>query len=267
LNTLVLEQTEMGEMPMDVYQKMAGDRILFLADYLDDRLASDIVATLLLKDNEDSEKTIKFDKYLIDDLDKYQLREVIEEDSNEADFVNYMVKDRYESMSAEEIIDEIYGDPREMEVNELYEIIKNYIDEDKFVEKWIKDEDFDFKKHFVIDNIYRSKKLQRNIFDNNPDRLLDLVELFDETKKWKGNENIGNEYDFQLKYIEKIIEKQKEEDQEYEDEPIEFDEKYESKLKASALEYLYDNFGLDPEIKTEFKKYLWRVIPKKGYNL
>lgn len=58
MNTLVLEQTEMGEMPMDVYQKMAGDRILFLADYLDDRLASDIVATLLLKDNEDSEKKI-----------------------------------------------------------------------------------------------------------------------------------------------------------------------------------------------------------------
>jgi ATP-dependent Clp protease, protease subunit len=58
MNTLVLEQTDQGEMPVDVYQKLSGDRILFLTDYLDDTLASDIVATLLLKDSEDSEKKI-----------------------------------------------------------------------------------------------------------------------------------------------------------------------------------------------------------------
>jgi ATP-dependent Clp protease, protease subunit len=58
LNTLVLEQTEHGEVPVDVYQKLSSDRILFLANYLDDDLASDIVATLLLKDHEDSEKKI-----------------------------------------------------------------------------------------------------------------------------------------------------------------------------------------------------------------
>ena len=58
MNTLVLEQTEHGEVPVDVYQKLSSDRILFLANYLDDDLASDIVATLLLKDHEDSEKKI-----------------------------------------------------------------------------------------------------------------------------------------------------------------------------------------------------------------
>jgi ATP-dependent Clp protease protease subunit len=58
LNTLVLEPTEHGDMPVDVYQKLASDRILFVADYLDDNLASDIVSTLLLKDNEDSDKKI-----------------------------------------------------------------------------------------------------------------------------------------------------------------------------------------------------------------
>lgn len=58
MNTLVLEQTEHGEVPVDVYQKLSGDRILFLTDYLDDNLASDIVATLLLKDHEDSESKI-----------------------------------------------------------------------------------------------------------------------------------------------------------------------------------------------------------------
>lgn len=58
MNTLVLEQTEHGEVPMDVYQKLANDRILFIHDYIDDDIATDIVATLLLKDHEDNEKKI-----------------------------------------------------------------------------------------------------------------------------------------------------------------------------------------------------------------
>lgn len=58
MNTLVLEQTEHGEMPMDVYQKLANDRILFITDYIDDDVATDLIATLLLKDQEDPEKKI-----------------------------------------------------------------------------------------------------------------------------------------------------------------------------------------------------------------
>lgn len=58
LNTIVTETTEHGEMPMDVYQKLANDRILFICDDINDQLATDIVATLLLKDSEDSEKKI-----------------------------------------------------------------------------------------------------------------------------------------------------------------------------------------------------------------
>jgi ATP-dependent Clp protease protease subunit len=58
LNTIVTETTEHGEMPMDVYQKLANDRILFICDNISDSVATDIVATLLLKDSEDSEKKI-----------------------------------------------------------------------------------------------------------------------------------------------------------------------------------------------------------------
>jgi len=58
MNTLVLEDGPNGEMPMDVYQKMANDRILFITDYITDEIATDIIATLLLKDHEDSEKKI-----------------------------------------------------------------------------------------------------------------------------------------------------------------------------------------------------------------
>lgn len=45
-------------MPIDVYQKLSNDRILFITEYISDHIASDITATLLLKDSEDSEKKI-----------------------------------------------------------------------------------------------------------------------------------------------------------------------------------------------------------------
>jgi len=61
MNTLVLEETEIGEIPVDVYQKMANDRILFISNYIDERVASSIVATLILKDHEDPDlKTTLF---------------------------------------------------------------------------------------------------------------------------------------------------------------------------------------------------------------
>lgn len=58
MNTLILEDTEFGETPMDVYQKLAGDRILFITNYISDEVATDLVATLLLKDSEAPDKKI-----------------------------------------------------------------------------------------------------------------------------------------------------------------------------------------------------------------
>jgi ATP-dependent Clp protease protease subunit len=59
LNSLILESTEHGEVPVDIYQKLSNDRILFICgNYIDDKISTDIVATLLLKDSEDSESKI-----------------------------------------------------------------------------------------------------------------------------------------------------------------------------------------------------------------
>jgi len=58
LNTLILEQNDHGEFPVDIYQKLANDRILFICGEITDNLASDIVASLILKDAEDPEKKI-----------------------------------------------------------------------------------------------------------------------------------------------------------------------------------------------------------------
>lgn len=52
LNTIITEMTEQGEIPIDVYQKLASSRILFINSDIDDKLASDLVATLLVLDSE-----------------------------------------------------------------------------------------------------------------------------------------------------------------------------------------------------------------------
>jgi len=54
----VLEETEHGDMPSDVYQKLSNDRILFIFGNINDNLATDITATLLLKDYENPEQKI-----------------------------------------------------------------------------------------------------------------------------------------------------------------------------------------------------------------
>lgn len=58
MNTIIYEDTSNGEVPMDVYQKLANDRILFVTGPIDDNIASDITATLLLKDQENPEEKI-----------------------------------------------------------------------------------------------------------------------------------------------------------------------------------------------------------------
>lgn len=58
MNIIVTEETENGDVPIDIYSKLANDRILFIHDYVDDRTAIDTVATLMLKDTEDSNQKI-----------------------------------------------------------------------------------------------------------------------------------------------------------------------------------------------------------------
>ncbi len=58
MNTIVTETTELGEVPINIYQKLASDRILFICNNIDDKLATAVVAALILKDSEDPEKKI-----------------------------------------------------------------------------------------------------------------------------------------------------------------------------------------------------------------
>lgn len=58
MNTTLIEHSEHGDYPLDIFTKLASERIIFLNDYIDHNVAVDFVATLLLKDMEDSEEKI-----------------------------------------------------------------------------------------------------------------------------------------------------------------------------------------------------------------
>jgi ATP-dependent Clp protease protease subunit len=58
LNIIVTEPTEAGDIAIDIYSKLAEDRILFIYDFIDDNLATDIVASLLLKNAESTKEKV-----------------------------------------------------------------------------------------------------------------------------------------------------------------------------------------------------------------
>ena len=58
MNTTLIEHSEHGDYPLDIFTKLSSERILFLNDSIDHEVAVEFVATLLLKDMEDSEEKI-----------------------------------------------------------------------------------------------------------------------------------------------------------------------------------------------------------------
>lgn len=58
MNTIITEKTPNGDVSYDVFSRLVNDRILFLYDYVDDRVATDTVAALLYLDSLDSETQI-----------------------------------------------------------------------------------------------------------------------------------------------------------------------------------------------------------------
>ncbi len=57
---MVIEQTSRGERSFDIYSRLLKDRIIFLADEVNDVTASLVVAQMLFLEAEDAEKDISF---------------------------------------------------------------------------------------------------------------------------------------------------------------------------------------------------------------
>ena len=55
----VVEQTHRGERSWDIYSRLLKDRIIFLGDPINDRVASLVIAQLLFLESEDPDKDIR----------------------------------------------------------------------------------------------------------------------------------------------------------------------------------------------------------------
>jgi hypothetical protein len=194
--------------------------------------------------------TLKYSDEMLEELSSDELIDVIEDSGEEDEYVEKTVRSRYDNYSAEDLIGEIYGDTSRMSGKELYSMLQWYIDDNKIEEWWKDNEDWEYKKEFTKDAIYRDYNLQREILNKNTSNVLKLAELFEEPH---GLNNIADEYEFQKLYIKEYVKENS------------YDDK-KSILKAKALKYLNDNFELDSQIAEEYKDFMWMVSADK-YNL
>ena len=186
-----------------------------------------------------------YDHDMVEDLTEEQLREIIESENEEEDFVEYNITDRYENMTAKDIIDEMYGS--RIEGDELYKIFTNYIDDDEIVEHWKGETD---KGSEIQENISGSPELQNKLLDIDKANVILLAKLF--TEETYGNNN-SKKYKFQKLFITEYVKEHA-------------DDNTDDYLRAEAIKYLHDKFGLNAKIEKEYSDDMW-LISSDRYNL
>ena len=224
------------------------------------------------ENDEDDEPVTEFDIDYLEDLDKDQLIEVIEVDSDQDDFIEFITHYIYDGYDVEDIFSEFYGVSEKSFQNQnrysyssyntpnyysfgeyLWKNYRQYIDEDGIVDDWKNNEDFEYKKEVVKDNIYSSPELQEKILKKKT--VLLLAELFEQNPK---SENISGTYKFQQTYINKKLKDDlvwDKNDKEYNEEKF--------NIISDALEYLDDNFELNDTIKKRYPDEMFKVDAKK----
>jgi len=253
---------------INIWRYVDDDR--FVDDYIDDYVNSAVLKDLCdydyreyikdkLIDNEEVQKYLdKISKKkeldpeiyyedVLKELSENQLRKIIEKQNEEEECIRYTYEERYSSMDAKEILEEIYGE-KDLAEN-AYKYVSNYVNDDEIIKDWIEEEDFDFKKEFVSNSIENERDLQKKLLDINSENAIILFEIMDDNPKY----SIGDEYDFQKIFMEEVM-KLKEENEE------------DDLFVAKKLKELYDKYGLDDDIEEEYEDYTFYIDTEK-YNL
>jgi len=263
------------------------DLKLYIKKKLDDKKENKIIEIYNRnnydEDDEDSEKETEYNSYMLDNLDKDELQEVIEDRGEEDNCAEWIIDGWYSGQNGKDIFDEMcgwaikngkygeyeYGSFKEISSSKLYKRVSNYIDDTKLKQNWKDGEDFDHKKETVKGDIWDSPILQRYLIKEDPDNAEALTEL------WSKNngKNIGNEYNFQKAYINKYLkdnmdEKEENDDEEYKTiDDEEEDEEYKTTLIEDSLGYLHKKFGVNDKIADEYEPYMWKITAQYKYNL
>lgn len=197
---------------------------------------------------------LEFDDFMLDDLPDDDLRSVIEEDNDGENCVREIVENRHKNQSAQELIEDEYG---ELNAKDLYNAIQNYIDDDAIIQIYKENEDYEDKVYYLKNAISSDRNLQKKILDLDPKNSILLANSF--VEDGYSRSFIGDEYDFQKAYIESKI-------KEFLDEEEIADEDEIGHVKAEALKFLHNEFGLDSDIENEYENDLWLAHSTK-YNI
>jgi hypothetical protein len=209
--------------------------------YINENITDEIENIVIKRYNKKNKTTNDYyDSNMLDDLSEKQLRKIITSKLDESEFVEYVVRNRYEGRDAEDICSEWLNmdDGRE-----VYKHLSQYIDDDAVVEDWMNDVD---KRERLEEEIYRSPILQKKLLSIKKSNALLLADLFLENTH--DDDNISKTYKFQKAYITKYIKKNIDGDS-----------------LTDALKFLDDNFELNSRIMEDYRDN-WYISTKK-YNI
>lgn len=195
-----------------------------------------------IKNKED--KATEYDDDMLGDLTEKQLKKIIEDVNEEDEFVEYIVTDRYEGRSAEDVADD-FG--LSEDGAQLYKMFSQYIDDDEIEKEYLDNQSDDDKIERIKEEIYRSPDLQQKLIEIKKSNALLLADLYVEEKD---DDNIYSNYDFQKAYIKTYVKRHKDE----------------SDARAQALKFLNDNFGLDNYLADKYSDDMWLINSGK-FNL
>jgi hypothetical protein len=180
-------------------------------------------------------------KDILDKMDKKDFIKILYSNNAETDFIGYFYEDLYDDTHPEDILIEIYGENTVCE--NLYGLIKEFLDDDEIIEEYYRKTDFENKFDYLKDNIYIDRVLQEKLLKINSDTVFALFDILEDDRDRNDiHKTIGDEYDFQKLYIDK------------------------NEDKEIAIKDLYNKFGINPKIAEEYKDYMY-IIDAQNYNL
>ena len=222
------------------------------------------------EDDDDIEKESEYNDHMLEALDSDQLKEVIENVNEESEFIEYIMNNRYDGYTAKDFIEEYYGYSSFNDIykkNEYsykinpYDIVKKilseldrYIDKRGLEKKYIENIEYESKTSDLENSIEYDIELQEKLLSIDNKNVIYLDKIF----KHSSDDNIGNSYIFQKTFIEERIKK-------YKNKNKRTDTKIKDKI-AEILKYLNDEYGIDKDIKKEYKDYIW-LVDASAYNI
>jgi len=210
-------------------------------DYLKNNMTDNKEEKIIkLYNNIDDDEQEYYDSDMLDKLTEDQLKDIIEDDDENEEFIKYIVNNRYDGCDAEDVIKDIYGSNWILDHGtQIYDILRYYVEDSKIIDDWKNDTD---KREKVEEEICRDVYLQKKLLKKKKSNVFLLAKLFIKDN----NTNISDEYDFQKAYITAYIKKN-------------ISNNSNDILRAEALKYLYDNFELDNDIEEEYKEDMWMI--------